>query len=550
MTRDATTAFARALVDEWARAGVHRGLPGARVAVGAPRARARRRRPHPAARAPRRAFGGVLRARHGQGERVARRSCCAPRGRPPPTSIPPCSRRAMPACRSSSAPPTARRSSATPAPGRPSTSSSSTAAPSAGSARPACPRTSPARRRAWRSTASRAVAESLGPPAGPVHLNLPFREPLVPPARRSSTHPVVPTGVRGPRATPASARRRGDGRRARRARPGAPARADRGRMGARRRPPRPSIASPTRAGWPVLADPISDLRGARHAVVDLRGAAARSPGFAERHRPDRRAARRRAAHEQAARRMARSRGRAGPGRPRRGVARSAARGVAERLAVDPEPLLAALADALGACRRRDRPGSRAWHDAERARAGRDRRPARRLGRRRSKGASRATSSTRCPTAARWWSRRACRCATSRASPAARRACAFSPTEGSTASTGSCRPCWVSRRRHRRTDRRAGRRPVPPARQQRPARRRRARRRRDVRRGRQRRRRHLLVSPAGRAARALRARCSARPTASTSPRCPRCTVSRPTGSRRRARSFPPSSRRSRPAASAS
>jgi 2-succinyl-5-enolpyruvyl-6-hydroxy-3-cyclohexene-1-carboxylate synthase len=136
----------------------------------------------------------------------------------------------------------------------------------------------------WRALASRAAAAAVGPPAGPVHLNLPFREPLVPTGEplvdapgRSDDRPWTATapGVRAPSVEMLDAL--------------AHLVADRPRglvvagWGA-------GVRSSTLlrfaevAGWPVLADPLSNLRvpGTVAAYDPL----LRVGGFAERHRPD------------------------------------------------------------------------------------------------------------------------------------------------------------------------------------------------------------------------------------------------------------------------
>ena len=140
--------------------------------------------------------------------------------------------------------------------------------------------------RYWRSVASRAWAASLGPPAGPVHLNLPFREPLVPAPDR----PLV--------AAPGRAMERPWA--ASRATPRAPHPEDVDAVSAAVDAAARGVVvagwgtsvSPAvvnrfarAAGWPVLADAVSGLRSGTSAVSAY-DPLLRSAAFAERFKPD------------------------------------------------------------------------------------------------------------------------------------------------------------------------------------------------------------------------------------------------------------------------
>src|SRR5262249_30071833 len=138
----------------------------------------------------------------------------------------------------------------------------------------------------WRSTAARTVAAAVGSPAGPVHWNLPFREPLVPTGEPLVHAPGRPDGAPWTGGEPPVAQLPA---------PTALARA----ATAIRDHPRGLVVAGWGAGastgaldrfvevaaWPVLADPTSELRRGT-AAVSTYDALLRDRGFARAHRPD------------------------------------------------------------------------------------------------------------------------------------------------------------------------------------------------------------------------------------------------------------------------
>jgi 2-succinyl-5-enolpyruvyl-6-hydroxy-3-cyclohexene-1-carboxylate synthase len=137
----------------------------------------------------------------------------------------------------------------------------------------------------WRSIAARSVAAATGPPAGPVHLNVAFRDPLAPTGEplvdapgRDHRRPWTVTVPRQRRLDQATVHELAVRVRAARrgvlvAGPGAevsPAVVDR---------------FAAAAGWPVLADPLSGLRQGDHACATY-DALLHDERFAASHRPD------------------------------------------------------------------------------------------------------------------------------------------------------------------------------------------------------------------------------------------------------------------------
>jgi 2-succinyl-5-enolpyruvyl-6-hydroxy-3-cyclohexene-1-carboxylate synthase len=137
----------------------------------------------------------------------------------------------------------------------------------------------------WRSLATRALAHARGGRPGPVHLNLPFREPLVPTGAPLVDAPGRADGRPWTTTTTARAVADDDAARHLAALVGA---APRGLVVAgfgTRVDPRALQRFAAASGWPVVADAVSNARTGPHAIAGYE-ALLRSESFIDAHRPD------------------------------------------------------------------------------------------------------------------------------------------------------------------------------------------------------------------------------------------------------------------------
>jgi 2-succinyl-5-enolpyruvyl-6-hydroxy-3-cyclohexene-1-carboxylate synthase len=146
----------------------------------------------------------------------------------------------------------------------------------------------PAARAAWRPVAARVWAEAAGPPAGPVHMNVAFREPLIPagdaadvagdmaqPGRQDGrpwvmSHRAAPAPLAGDAAAELTERIQG---------------AERGLVVVGWGSPPEAHEVAAYLHWPLLADAISGQRQGPDTVTTY-DSLLRVPDFAEAHRPD------------------------------------------------------------------------------------------------------------------------------------------------------------------------------------------------------------------------------------------------------------------------
>lgn len=143
----------------------------------------------------------------------------------------------------------------------------------------------------YRALAASAYASALGAPRGPVHVNVPFREPLLPtplPARQATSSTTDEGGLRLAAGELRLAREQLDEIAAR------AGDVERGIIScgpsSRPRAARAAVvALAARTGWPVLADPLSGLRNAAELgdlLVEPHDILLRSDRFRDRQRPD------------------------------------------------------------------------------------------------------------------------------------------------------------------------------------------------------------------------------------------------------------------------